>query len=96
MAGIVAAFLAPKAEYKKTEEREKDVYNANAPSAITIIDGEGTAVIVSKARVEISAGDSLLLVATYVSEGNKVQLTAKIVLGGQKITIPQEALDASK
>jgi hypothetical protein len=38
----------------------------------------------------------LLLIATYAPEDNEVQLTAKIVLGGQKITIPQEALDSAK
>ena len=95
LAGFVAAFLVPEAEYKKTEEPEKDVYVANAPSAITILSIDDT-VNVLEARIEISAGDSLLLIATYVSEDNEVQLTAKIVLGGQKITIPQEALDAAK
>jgi len=95
LAGFVAAFLVPEAEYKKTKEPEKDVYIANTPSAITILSNEVT-VIVLEARLEISAGDSLLLIATYAPEGNEVQLTAKIVLGGQKITIPQEALDAAK
>ena len=93
LAGFVAAFLISEAEYKKSEESEKDVYIANAPSAITLLGPEDN-VIVSKARIEISADDNLLLIATYAQEGNKVQLTAKIALGGQKITIPQEALDS--
>ena len=95
LAEFVAVFLAPEAKYKKTEEREKDVYIANTPSAIDIFDPQEN-IIVSEARVEISADDNLLLIATYAPQGDKVQLTARIVLGGQKITIPQEALNATK
>ena len=94
MAEFIAAFLAPEAEYKKTEECEKDVYIANAPSTIVPFGPQDDSIVL-EARIEIYADDSLLLIATY-EQYSKVQLTIKIVLGGQKITIPQAALDAAK